>query len=63
MIYLSFKGKKKINYLLSGIIMMMASNKYIMKDKDSTNILILTSLLVAQILVENSRLCNSVDTF
>lgn len=43
--------------------MMMTSNKYIMKDKDSTNILILTSLLVAQILVENSRLCNSVDTF
>lgn len=62
MIYLSIKGEK-INYLLSGIIMMMASNKYIMKDKDSTNILILTSLLVAQILVKNSRLCNSVDTF
>ena len=43
--------------------MMMASNKYIMKDKDSTNILILTSLLVAQILVKNSRLRNLVDTF
>ena len=43
--------------------MMMALDKYIMKDKDSTNILILTSLLVAQILVKNSRLCNLVDTF
>ena len=43
--------------------MMMASDKYIMKDKDSTNILILTSLLVAQILVKNSRLRNLVDTF
>lgn len=62
MIYLSIKGEK-INYLLSGIIMMITSNKYIMKDKDSTNILILTSWLVAQILVKNSRLCNSVDTF
>ena len=42
---------------------MMASDKYIMKDKDSTNILILTSWLVAQILVKNSRLRNLVDTF
>ena len=42
---------------------MITSNKYIMKDKDSTNILILTSLLVAQILVKNSRLRNLVDTF
>lgn len=60
MIYLSIKGEK-INYLLSGIIMMITSNKYIMKDKDSTNILILTSWLVAQILVKNSR--HTIDPF